>query len=104
MDLSKAVVTNPVLALVGFSLVIILLLVLTAKWKWHVCLALLLPILLFGALPGIQRSQFIDAFETGFGKTLGKIGVIIFLGSMMAEALKHTGAIQVITRSMIRLV
>ena len=104
MDLSKAVVTNPVLALVGFSVVIILLLVLTAKWKWHVCLALLLPILLFGALPGIQRSQFIVAFETGFGRTLGKIGVIIFLGSMMAEALKHTGAIQVITRSMIRLV
>ena len=57
-----------------------------------------------GALPGIQRSQFIVAFETGFGRTLGKIGVIIFLGSMMAEALKHTGAIQVITRSMIRLV
>ena len=104
MDLSKAVITNPVLALVGFSVVIILLLVLTAKWKWHVCLALLLPILLFGALPGIQRSQFIDAFESGFGRTLGKIGVIIFLGSMIAEALRHTGAIQVITRSMIRLV
>ncbi len=104
MDLSKAVVTNPVLALVGFSVVIILLLLLTARWKWHVALALLLPILLFGALPGIQRSQFIEAFETGFGRTLGKIGVIIFLGSMMAEALRHTGAIQVITRSMIRLV
>ena len=104
MDPANAVITNPLISLVGFSAVILLLLLLIAKWKWHVFLALLLPIVLFGIIPGVQQNNFIKAFGTGFGKTLGKIGVVIVLGSIIAEALKHTGAIQVITRSMVRLV
>jgi GntP family gluconate:H+ symporter len=104
MDPSTAITTNVVLALVGLAGCIVLLMFLIARWKWHVFLALLLPILLFGVLPGIQRNNFIDAFEQGFGNTLGKIGIVIVLGSIIAEALRHTGAIQVITRSMVRLV
>ena len=104
MDPNTAVTTNVVLALFGFAGCVFLLLFLIAKWKWHVFLALLLPILLFGVIPGIQRNNFIDAFEQGFGSTLGKIGIVIVLGSIIAEALRHTGAIQVITSSMVRLV
>ena len=104
MDPATAVTTSPALSLIGFAVVIFLLRLLIAKWKWHVFFALLIPILLFGVLPGIQRNNFIDAFETGFGNTLGSIGVVIVLGSIIAEALKHTGAIQVITRSMVKLI
>jgi GntP family gluconate:H+ symporter len=98
------VTASPLVALFGFAAVIVLLLYLIAKRKWHVFFALLVPIVLFGVLPGVDRNNFITAFETGFGKTLGTIGVVIVLGSIMAEALKHTGAIEVITRSMVRLV
>lgn len=104
MDPTEAVATSPALTLIGFGAVILLLLFLIARWRWHVFLALLIPIVLFGIVPGVRRNNFIDAFETGFGQTLGKIGVVIVLGSIIAEALKHTGAIQVITRSMVRLV
>ena len=104
MDPATAVTTSPLVSLLGFAAVIFLLLFLIAKWKWHVFFALLIPILLFGVLPGIQQNNFIDAFETGFGNTLGSIGVVIVLGSIIAEALKHTGAIQVITRSMVNLI
>ena len=104
MDPSTAVTTNVILALVGLAGCVVLLMLLIARWKWHVFLALLLPILLFGVIPGVQRNNFIQAFEQGFGSTLGKIGVVIVLGSIIAEALRHTGAIQVITRSMVRLV
>jgi len=104
MDASTAVNTSAAISLLGFVAVIVLLLFLIAKWKWHVFFALLIPILLFGLLPGIQQNNFIDAFESGFGNTLGSIGVVIVLGSIIAEALKHTGAIQVITRSMVNLV
>lgn len=104
MDPATTVISNPVVSLLGFLVVIGLLLFLIAKWKWHVFLALLIPIILFGIIPGVQQNNFIAAFESGFGKTLGKIGVVIVLGSIIAEALKHTGAIQVITRSMVRLV
>ena len=104
MDPTTAVNTSAAISLSGFAVVIFLLLFLIARWKWHVFFALLLPIMLFGILPGIQQNNFIDAFESGFGNTLGGIGVVIVLGSIIAEALKHTGAIQVITRSMVNLV
>lgn len=104
MDPATAVNTSAAISLIGFVIVIFLLLFLIAKWKWHVFFALLVPILLFGILPGIQQNNFIDAFESGFGNTLGQIGTVIVLGSIIAEALKQTGAIQVITQSMVRMV
>lgn len=101
MDSETAVVTNPVLALLAFAGVIVVLLFLIAKWRWHVFLALLAPLLIFGLIPGVHTNNFIEAFESGFGDTLGSIGVVIVLGSIIAEALRHTGAIQTITRTMI---
>jgi len=95
------VATDPLLALLGFIGVIVILLFLIARWRWHVFLALLVPLLLFGIIPGVDRNNFIDAFETGFGNTLGSIGVVIVLGSIIAEALRHTGAIETITRTMV---
>ena len=104
MDPATAVATSPLLALIAFIGVIVVLLFLIAKWCWHVFLALLIPLLLFGLIPGVQTNNFIDAFETGFGSTLGSIGVVIVLGSIIAEALRHTGAIQTITQTMVRVV
>jgi GntP family gluconate:H+ symporter len=104
MDSSTAVINSPAVSLLGFAGLIFLLLFLIARWKWHVFFALLLPIILFGILPGVKQNNFINAFENGFGNTLGSIGVVIVLGSIIAEALKHTGGIQVITRSMVNLV
>lgn len=102
--MNDQVSVHPILTLIAFLLLIVILFFLIAKWKWHVFLALLIPIIIFGIIPGIQQDNFIEAFEEGFGKTLGKIGVVIVLGSVIAEALKHTGAIKVITQSIINLV
>lgn len=104
MDPETAVTTSPLVALLGFVGVVVLLLFLIARWRWHVFLALLVPLLLFGILPGIQTNNFIAAFEAGFGDTLGSIGVVIVLGSIIAEALRHTGAIQTITSSIVKVV
>ncbi len=61
-----------------------------------------MPILLFALLPSVDRELFISAFEEGFGNTIQSIAVIIVLGSILAEALKHTGAVEKITATMIR--
>jgi GntP family gluconate:H+ symporter len=100
----SAIILSPALALIAFLGVIVLLLILIARWRWHVFLALLVPLLLFGIIPGVQKNNFIDAFESGFGNTLGSIGVVIVLGSIIAEALRHTGAIETITRTMVNAV
>ena len=57
--------------------------------------------MLFALIPGIDRQAFIDAFEQGFGRTVQGIAVVIVMGSILAEALKHTGGIERITASMI---
>ena len=58
MDPSTAVNTSAAISLLGFGVVIFLLLFLIAKWKWHVFFALLIPIILFGILPGVSTEQF----------------------------------------------
>ncbi|MFP3947812.1 MAG: GntP family permease, partial [Longimicrobiales bacterium] len=88
-------------ALGGLLAVVALLFLLITRYKWHVFIALLVPILLFALLPGVDRELFIEAFEVGFGGTIQSIAVVIVLGSILAEALKHTGAVERITMSMI---
>ena len=89
-------------ALGGLTAVVALLFLAITRFKWHVFIALLVPILLFALLPGIDRERFITAFEEGFGGTIQGIAVIIVLGSVLGEALKHTGAVEKITETMIR--
>jgi GntP family gluconate:H+ symporter len=95
---------STIVAIAGLIAVIALLFLTITKFRWHVFLALLVPILLFGLVPGIDRSLFIEAFEQGFGRTVQSIAVVIVLGSVLAEALKHTGGIERITLTMIRAV
>lgn len=95
---------STLLAISGLTAVIALLFLAMARFKWHVFIALLVPILLLGLLPGIDRRAFIAAFEQGFGRTIQSIAVVIVVGSIIAEALKHTGGIERITLSMIRTV
>ncbi len=93
---------SSIVAVAGLVAMIALLFLLITRFKWHVFIALLLPILLFVMIPGISRAEFIDAFEQGFGRTIQGIAVVIVLGSILAEALKHTGGVERITSSMIR--
>ncbi|MDA2815120.1 GntP family permease [Nocardiopsis sp. RSe5-2] len=102
--MDDAVTTSPVVAFTGFAAVIALLLFLIAKARWHVFAALLVPIALLAFAPTVDRAAFIAAFETGFGDTVGSIAVVIVLGTLIAEALRASGAVERITRSMIRVV
>ena len=98
-------ITDSTLAAVGGLVAVIALLFLAiTRFKWHVFIALLVPILLLALVPTIDQRAFIAAFEQGFGRTIQSIAVVIVLGSVLAEALKHTGGIERITLSMIRAV
>ena len=93
---------STLIALGGLIGVVALLFLAITRYRWHVFIALLGPILLFALLPGIDRAAFIGAFEVGFGKTVQSIAVVIVVGTILAEGLKHTGGIERITVSMIR--
>lgn len=93
---------SAIIALAGLIGVVALLFLTITRYKWHVFIAVLVPILLLALVPGMDRKAFVAAFEQGFGRTVQSIAVVIVLGSLLAEALKHTGAIERITLSMIR--
>lgn len=98
-------ITESTLAAIGGLVGVVALLFLAiTRFKWHVFIALLVPILLLGLMPGFDQNAFISAFEVGFGRTIQGIAVVIVLGSVLAEALKHTGGVERITLSMIRAV
>jgi gluconate:H+ symporter, GntP family len=98
------ITTSVLIALGGLIGVVAVLFLTITKFRWHVFISLLVPILLLGLLPGIDRKAFIEAFEVGFGRTMQSIAVVIVVGWILAEGLKHTGGIERITLSMIRLV
>ncbi|MBB4933050.1 GntP family gluconate:H+ symporter [Lipingzhangella halophila] len=103
-DSIDPITNNPAVALIGFVAVIVVLLFLIAKFKWHVFIALLVPIVLLGLVPTVDQTAFIEAFEVGFGGTIQSIAVVIVLGTLIAEALRNSGAVERITHSMMRLV
>jgi GntP family gluconate:H+ symporter len=98
----EQITDSTLVALGGLVGVVALLFLLITLKRWHVFIALLGPILLFALLPGINRALFIEAFEAGFGKTVQSIAVVIVVGTILAEGLKHTGGVERITISMIR--
>ena len=98
----EKITDSTLVALGGLIGVVALLFLLITLKRWHVFIALLGPILLFALLPGINRAKFIEAFETGFGNTVRSIAVVIVVGTILAEGLKHTGGVERITISMIR--
>jgi GntP family gluconate:H+ symporter len=98
----EPITDSAIIALAGLIGVVALLFLTITRYRWHVFLAVLVPILVFALVPGIDRKAFIAAFEQGFGRTVQSIAVVIVLGSLLAEALKHTGAIERITLTMIR--
>jgi GntP family gluconate:H+ symporter len=102
--MNAQITDSTLIAIAGLVAIIAVLFLTITKYRWHVFLALLVPILLFALIPGIDRKAFITAFEQGFGRTIQSIAVVIVLGSLLAEALKHTGGIERITISMIKLV
>jgi len=93
---------STLIALGGLITVVALLFLLITKFRWHVFIAMLVPIMLFALIPGIDRAAFIAAFETGFGSTVRSIAVVIVVGIVLAEGLKHTGAVERITIALIR--
>lgn len=72
----------------GLALVIFLIL----KTKIQAFPALLIAAITIGLVAGMPAVDIMGTISTGFGNTLGSIGVIIGLGVMMGKLLEVTGA------------
>ncbi|WP_449280719.1 GntP family permease, partial [Leucobacter sp.] len=74
-------------ALGGFAVIILLI-----TWlRVHPFLALTIGALGVGLAAGMEAAQALTSFTTGFGSTVGGVGVLIALGAMYGKLLADSG-------------
>jgi len=78
--------------IVGLVIGVLVLVLLILKTKIHAFLALVLAAAITGIIGGLTPTEVISSITTGFGKTLGSIGIVIGLGVMMGKVLEVSGA------------
>jgi len=89
-----------VLALIiGLAFLIFLIL----KTKVHAFLALVFGAVVIGLLAGLDVTKITDAITSGFGGTLGSIGIIIGFGVMMGEIFQISGAATRMARTFLKI-
>jgi gluconate:H+ symporter, GntP family len=74
-------------AVLGIAVVIVLI----AWAKWHPFLALVLGSAVLGLVAGFGPSKTVTSFTTGLGTTVGSVGLLIALGSMIGALLAQSG-------------
>ncbi|PRX95701.1 GntP family permease [Allonocardiopsis opalescens] len=65
--------------------------------------ALLIGAVVTGLVAGVPVAELIEQIGTGFGNTLGGIGIVIGLGVMIGKIMEQTGAADALARFFIRL-
>lgn len=80
------------LLLIYLFLSIVFIVYATSKWKIHPFLVLLMASFFFGFLADLSSDKLLKAIQTGFGDTLGNIGLIIIMGILIGTYLEKTGA------------
>ncbi|MCB0626657.1 MAG: hypothetical protein KDC43_22755 [Saprospiraceae bacterium] len=89
--------------LLGLGIGIFFLVFLILKTKVHAFLALIISAALTGIIGGMPTPAVIKSITTGFGNTLGSIGIVIGFGVMMGQILEVTGAAKRLAYSFLRI-
>ena len=84
-------------------IVVVALVFATAKLRMHPFLALLLAAFAMALAGGIAPKEAISIINDGFGGTLGYIGIVIALGTIIGVILERSGAAIVMAEAIIRL-
>ncbi len=88
---NELVVSGPQI-LLGLGLGITLLIFMMLKTKVHPFLAMIICASITGLVGGMPAGDVVNSITTGFGNTLGSIGIIIGFGVMMGEIFEVSGA------------
>lgn len=88
-----------------FLVISIILIVLgTVKWKVHPFIVLLLVAIFYGFAVGMPVEKILASINEGFGGTLGKIGLLIVLGSIIGAFLENSGGAYSLAESVLKII
>ncbi|MBN2713938.1 MAG: GntP family permease [Planctomycetes bacterium] len=82
---------------------IIFIVVVTAKFKLHPFLALLIAAFGFGLISGMDPMKVVKSINDGFGGTIGYIGIVILAGTIIGVFLEKSGGAQSLAESTLKL-
>ncbi len=74
------------------------------RYKVHPFLSLLAAAFLFGLFTGMPLEKIIESVNTGFGGTIGSIGIIIVAGIIIGAFLENSGGAQTLAGFVLKLV
>lgn len=83
---------------------ILAIVVLSTRFNLHPFLSLLLVSIAYGIMAGMPGDAIITAINTGFGETLGKIGLVIVLGIIIGVFLEHSGGAFKIAETILKII
>ncbi|HWP68042.1 MAG TPA: GntP family permease, partial [Rectinemataceae bacterium] len=81
-----------VAALVWLLVSVILIIILTGRYKVNAFLVLIGVAFGYGFLIGMPALEVVRGIKNGFGTTLTNIGIVIVAGTIMGTILEKTGA------------
>ncbi len=81
---------------------IVLIVVLTTRYKVHAFFALLLACLVVGLGIQLRVPELLAAIKSGFGNIMGALGLIIVLGTTLGMVLEYTGCTTVLANYILR--
>lgn len=77
---------------------------LTVRWKVHPFIALFLAAIGYGFAAGMPSQDIIESINTGFGGTLGKIGLLIVFGTIIGAFLENSGGAYSLAESALKII
>lgn len=83
---------------------VLIIILLTVKWKVHPFLSLLAAALFFALFSGMTLDTIVKLVNDGFGITLGKIGIVIVLGVIIGAFLEHSGGAYKLAEVVLRVI
>ena len=77
----------------------------TSKLKWHPFFSLLITAFGFGGLSGtMSLDEVVKSVNTGFGNTIGFIGIVILAGSIIGKFLEKSGGASALAAATLKIV
>ncbi len=92
------------IALLFLLVAVLLIILLTARYKMNAFVVLILVAFFYGIVIGLPLKEIVGKIRGGFGGTLGYIGIVIIAGTIIGTILEKTGAALAMTKVILKIV
>ena len=92
------------IALIFLLIAVLIIILLTAKFNMNAFVVLVGVAFLYGLAIGLPLADIVEKIRSGFGGTLGYIGIVIIAGTIIGVTLEKTGAALSMTRAILGVV